>query len=133
MPISCSSAAQRSSCTCPAGAVGIRAPEQGVGQSGDARRVLAVDMVALQEVLDGELPRIPVYRPAKQIVEHPQPQRAADRVDSLDVELGHRGAHDGQSPGEHRHTLGLERVELEPGRVARAYQPLAQAGEARLA
>jgi hypothetical protein len=52
---------------------GHRVPEQGVGQSGDARRVLAVDMVALQEVLDSELPRIPVYRPAKQIVEHPQP------------------------------------------------------------
>ena len=91
----------------------------------------AVDLVAVQKTLDGELSSVAVYGSAEQIVEHAQPQRAADRVDPLDVELGDRRAHDGQAACEHRHALGLERVELEPCRIAGANQALASGGRAR--
>ena len=69
----------------------------------------------------------------EQVVEDAQAQRAADRIDALDVELDHRRGHDRQPGRQHRRALGLQRGELQAPHVAGADHPLAQAREARRA
>ena len=71
-----------------------------------------------------------MHRAAEQVVEDAEAQRAADRVDARDVELGERGRHDREPAGEHRRALGLERREAQPLDVARADHPLAQPRQA---
>ena len=107
MPISCSSAAQSQHLASAGTGLGRGATEQAAGQRGDAIRVRAVDAVAVEKRSTVSCASVAVHGSAEQVVEHAQPQRAADRVDPLDAELGDRSAHDGQAAGEHRHALGL--------------------------
>ena len=53
----------------------------------DAKGLGAIDAVARDEPLDGHRARVLVDRASEEVVEHAEPQRAADRVDALDPEL----------------------------------------------
>ncbi len=72
----------------------------------------------------------PLHGAPEEVVQDTQPQRAADRVDAVDIELGERRGHDGKARGQHRSALRLERIELQPGDVAGPHHSLAQPGQA---
>ena len=79
----------------------------------DALGVRAVDVVAIEERRDRGHAAVAVLAPAQEVVEHAEPQRAADRIDARDVELGDRGRHHREPAREHRRPLGLEALELQ--------------------
>ena len=71
-------------------------------------RVLAVDAIAFEEPLDGRDAAVALHAATEQVVEHAEPQRAADRIDALDAKLGQRGVHHREAAGEHRRARGLQ-------------------------
>ena len=85
---------------------------------------------ARTKLLDGCVAAVAPDRAAEQVVEDAEAQRAADRVDSLDAKLRHRGRHDREAAGEHRRALRLDALELQPRDAPGADHPLAQPGEA---
>ena len=93
--------------------VAARIAKELAGHCGNALRVLAIDVIAREELRDGCVARIAFDRAAQEIVEHAQSQRAADGIDPSHVELRERGAHDCESARKHGRTLGLQRSELQ--------------------
>ncbi len=100
------------------------------GHRGNALRVLAIDPVARDELLDGRFADVAAHRAPEEIVEDAQAQGPANRIDALDVELDQRRGHDREPGREHRRALGLQCDKLQTPDVSRADHPLAQAREA---
>ncbi len=86
-PVSCSSAAHSRRCAAAGSGVRTAPAVQRHRHRGDPLRVLAVDPVADEELLDGRGALVALHGPPEQIVEHAEAQRAADRIDALDAEL----------------------------------------------
>ena len=95
-------------------------------ERGDARRVRAIDVIALDEAIDRRGTDVLVHRAPEQVVQDAEAHRAADRIDSRHFEQGERRRHDRESARKHRHPLRLQARELEPPDVARAHHALAQ-------
>jgi hypothetical protein len=64
------------------------------------------------------------------VVEDPQPQRTADRIDAVGLEFLHRGCHHGQAACQHRRPLRLQGGHRQVPDVAGRDHPPAQAIEA---
>ena len=109
---------------------GKRAAIKMRGQRRHAGGVGAVDRVATDEVLDGDAADVRVDGPAEQIVEHAEAQRAADRIDALDLEFVHGRGHDRQAAGQDGRALRLERMQRQARDVPRGEHALLEPRQA---
>ena len=80
------------------------------GHRGDARRMRAIDAVTRGELVDGRDTDVAAHLAPEEIVENAEAQRAADRVDAGDAELGERRRHDGKAGASTGTRSGLSAV-----------------------